>query len=263
MRFPLRAAFAALLWLVAAWPIALIAIAASSPPRAMQLEDAVVGTAHRLLLWIGIAAALALVLWPPFLPSLVLWFRKIRQRLSVNRLPTLEALDRLRSFENPADHLTAGRGLLAQGVPRQAVAHLVRAIELDGKDLRARFLLAQALTQLGALKDAAQILDQVVTQDSEHGFGDAMLLLAELNLKLGATETAAAALERFVARYGKRRQALFLLFLAQRELGKKKEALAALQDAARPLAKEERRDPSNRYWKARATVARWTAGGIA
>ena len=258
----MRAAFAVLLWLVAAWPVTLIAIAASSPVRAVRLENAILGTLGFAVTVAGGLAALALLLWPPFWPSVRLGLQKLKLRLSINRLPTLEALDRLRSFENPADHLVAGRGLLAQGLARQAVPHLSRAMQMDPTDLRARFSLAQAAQQLGAHADAEALLAGLVEQDPEHGFGDAMLHLARIRLRLGAAEPAAQGLERFLARFGKKREALFLLAKARLDLGDRARATAVFRDATRPLAPEERRDPNNAYWRARSRVLSWTSRGV-
>lgn len=256
----MRAAFAALLLAMAAWPLVLMAVGAGSPLRAVRLQLAVEHVARQGFLGLLALAAAALLLWPPFLPGLLLGLHKLKRRLSINRLPTLEAIARLQHFENPADHATAGRGLLAQGLPRQAAPHLMRALELDPTDLRCRFELGQALLQLGSLRDAKTLLEQVVAADPEHGFGDAQLRLADLQLRLRDPERAAMGLERFLARFGKKREALVLLAHACKELGRKEGAAAALREAARPLALEEKRDPQARYWRAKARVARWLWG---
>jgi tetratricopeptide (TPR) repeat protein len=133
-------------------------------------------------------------------------------------------------------------------------------LELDPTDLRARYELALALLQLGAVKDSETLLSQVVERDPEHAFGDALLRLADVRLRLGAPQPAADTLERFLTRYGRKREALVHLARSLRLLGRHEEARAALAEGARPLAKEELRDPHNRYWRAKAKVASWLAG---
>lgn len=261
MRISPRAVFAVLLWAIAAWPVVLIAIAVSAPLRAVRLELAVTGALGTVAVWGLGAAAIAILLWPPFLPGLRLWLRRLKLRLSLNRLPVYEALDRLRSFENAADHLVAGRGLLAQGQPRLAAQHLARAIELDPADPRARFELAEAARRLGAVADAEALLTDLVAKDPEYGFGDALLRLCDLQLRLGSTAKAALGLERYVSRYGKKREALFLLARARLDSGDRPGTREVLRDAVRPLAPEERRDPSHAYWRGRARVLGWTLGG--
>lgn len=254
MRSPLRTGFAALLWLAALTPPALYVVHLSSPAtavRAVARTQAVLQTAALIALGL---AVIALAFHPPFLPWLRVNGRRWRERLSTDPAPRLEALARLRNFENAPDHLLAGRSYLRQGDAARARAHLARAVALDAEHLPSRLQLGLALAALGDVQGAVEQLANVVQRDEKHGFGEALATLGELLVRGGANDRAVQVLERHEQLFGANPRVSFYKARALRMLDRHDDARSALRDAAQPLAKAHT-TPEAALFRARARVA--------
>ena len=258
MLHSLRALLAGLLWLCALVPPLLLAVHWwASPLAALQL-GAVLWVA---VVWIarvvGVAAIVALLAWPPFLPSLRVALQRLRGQMSVPRGPVLEAQARLRHFENPADHAVLGRSYRELGQLPRAVGHLTRALELEPDNTAARAALGQTLLELGDLQGALDHLGRVVQADERHAFGQPLLLLGEVLQRGGRPREAVTVLQRHEQLNGENPRAQLAQARALLALGEKARAREVLRRAAAKPPPGRRPTAQESLMRARAKALLW------
>lgn len=260
MVLSIRKVFSALLWGAALVPPALYVSSLSAPVETVQFAL----RAREYLLWTGAGVAalvlLLLLLYPPFLPFVRLQLAGIKRRLASDHKPLYDGLYRLQHLETHADHLQVGRAARNLGQLQMAAVHLARAFEMDPTHLSGRYELGRALCELSAFKDAVPILESVVREDEQHGYGDALHLLGMAYARAGATEQAITTLRRQQALFPHSRQVHLLLARVLSKAGDAEASIAELEKAAAPRQKDERVDHAEQLARAQARVALWRGG---
>jgi tetratricopeptide (TPR) repeat protein len=260
-KFPARAVFAALLWGTALSVLALVLAGHAAPLATDRIGGAILGgLSDALAIGIGLGLV-ALMLWPPFVPWLRVRFRRVRERMSVDRRPLLESLGRLAHFESAHDHLTAGRVLLRMGQAPRAWPHLERAFALDRESAAAAYLAGLALFELGAFPAARNALAHAVALEPEHAFGDALWAFGRTLAKLGAEAEAEQVLARHEARFGPSPRVDLLRARLARRRGEAGRARELLDRAATPPKDRGLQAPEDALARAQARVAGGRRGG--
>jgi len=141
-------------------------------------------------------------------------------------------------------NLAAGRGDLPS-----AISLYRQAVESDPQYLMAHFHLADALHQTGQFKDAYRSYDQVIVLDPKvelerQAFDAALLQMAGLDIKMGATERAVGLLEVLVAAVPDHPTAHLLLGQALMGLDRQDEARQELELHQRLAAQQTGSTPS-------------------
>src|SRR5688572_25050191 len=98
----LRSITLAIVWLVALWPVMLIAVHAASPLAAVQMVQVAGSWLVRLAIGAGALAVLLGILWPPFLPGLRLRWSRMRERLRQDPAQLHSVLSGLQHLETAA-----------------------------------------------------------------------------------------------------------------------------------------------------------------
>ncbi len=256
-----RLYFAAPLWLVALVPAVLFALHLNSPLEAVEISQGAEG-----VLWRGFQIGLAILvvaalLYPPFLPSLRLGLRRVRNRLSVDQGPMYRALEELRHLETAANHVVVARTMRSMGNLRGAVAHVLQAVEQEPDGLAARFLYGCLLREAGQPQAAAEQLARVVAAEANHAFGEAQVQLGLAQLQAGKESEALTTLEKHAAEFGGSRKTFYWIARAHLALGRAEDARAALRRAAAPPANDVRLTPEDIVYRARARVGLWVSRG--
>jgi len=255
MPFSIRAAFGLVLWIAALFPLVLYGVHRFSPVSAVQIALVAEG-AVRATLWFGTLAALvATVLYPPFLPSLRIGLRRLKGRLATDQGPMRHAQERLAHLETAPDHVIVGRALMQQGNLPQAVAHLRRAVELDPEHAGSHYHLALALARHGDPAGAAQQFTETVARDPGHAFGQAMLELGVTYERGGADDHAIEVLQRYHEQFGESRRSNYHLARAFARSGKSAEARTLLQRVAATADVGHQLSLDDQLLRARARVA--------
>jgi tetratricopeptide (TPR) repeat protein len=255
MLWSVRTAFACLLWLTAAVPLGLYALHQRSPEAAVRAV-LIGGNVVSWALVVGLlGGAAALVAFPPFLPALRLWLRRLRMQLGTDLGPLREAQARLRHLETAADHFVAGRVLLQQGRVREAAMHLDRAVHIDPHHAGSRYYLGLALAKVGQLQEAADQLVAAVQLDRSHAFGAALLELGIVLGRGGADAQAVEILAQHEREFGEHRRAMLHRARALHRLGRRDEALEVLRRAARPAAEGRALTLEDQLARAQARIA--------
>lgn len=246
----------------AAAALALALLAHSAPATALAIVEPLGVLLGRLAAWGLPAVALALVVWPPFLPGIRLWLSRMRDRMSVDQGPMLTAQDRLRHLETAPDHVTVGVAQLRLGQAARAIPHFGRALQLEPTHAAARFHLGRALLQVGAVDEARLALADVVRMDPAHAFGRARLELAEACERTGDDVAAERVLADHEREYGPQRRSDLARGRIALRRGDRDAARAFLDRAAAPPQSGTRRlTPDEAFDRARARVLRWGCGG--
>ncbi|MHC4813027.1 MAG: tetratricopeptide repeat protein [Planctomycetota bacterium] len=260
LRFSVRKVFAGVLWAAALVPPVLYVSSLSAP------VDTVLWAAQAgRYLWyaaiaLGATVVLLLLLYPPFLPFVRMGLSGIKRRLGTDHKPLYDGLYRLQHLETHADHLQVGRAARNLGQLPLALVHLARAFEMDPTHLAGRYELGRVLTEVSRFKDAVTILESVVQEDAQHGYGDALHLLGLAYSHVGAAEQAVSTLRRQQAQFPGNREVHLLLARVLSKSGDKQACIAELLEAARPRQKSERFDHAAQLARARARVALWRGG---
>ena len=256
-----RLGFAALLWLGALIPPGIYAVQLASPVETVELANRV-GAVMARALQIGVLAlVVAALLYPPFLPWVRLGFRRIRNRMSVDQGSMYRALEELRHLETAANHLVVARTMRNMGGLRGALAHAMRAVQMEPDGVAARFLLGSLLREAGQTQAAVEHLQAVVNKEPDHAFGEARVQLGIAQLQAGKDAEGLSVLEQHRAEFGGSRKTLYLIARARRTLGQSKEAREALLEAVSPGRDDERLTPEEELYRARARVGLWRTGG--
>ena len=223
--------------------------------------------AYRARLWAlygttGFAAGVILLLlvYPPFLPYLRLQIGTIKRRLGSDHKPLFDGLYRLQHLETHADHLAVGRAARNLGELPMAGMHLLRAFEMDNSHRSGRYDLGRVLCELGRFDDAVRVMESVVQEDEQFGYGDALHHLGLAQARTGATEKAIQTLRRQQEVFpGNRRVHLLLAQLLARH-GDKEGCIAELRLAAKPPESGQRLTHEDALARAQARVALWRGG---
>jgi tetratricopeptide (TPR) repeat protein len=122
----------------------------------------------------------------------------------------------------------------ARGDRVEAISLYRQAVENDPEYLIAHYHLAQALQQIGRLEDAYRSYENVVNLDPRsppevEAFDGALFQLASLDLRMGATERAAALLQVLVDAVPEHPEAHGMLARALTKLGRQEEARRELE----------------------------------
>ncbi|MCA8943261.1 MAG: hypothetical protein KDB80_11930 [Planctomycetes bacterium] len=262
-RNSIRIAFAVLLFVVAAIPPVLLLLDAEAPGRAARITGSVWAVAVQSF-WYALAAALvAALVYPPTMPWLRLLLRGMRERLTVDQSPMFQALGRLEHHETADDHFAIAQVRWQLRDIGKVLFHVNRALELDPRCTKARFLGAKALFDIGQVPHAANAYAQVVAADEQFGFGDALLGLGRCLVLLGQDADAVRALERHETIYGPSRRALVLRARLARREHDGAAARELLRRAAQPPGEGEPMSLEEQLARARARVALWRLGGVA
>ena len=250
---------------VGLWTVALVVfggytlslVAPIEVATAMRYAGEIVRFALLAALVTFIVAALV---WPPFLPSLRLSWRRLKGRLSVDRGPMLEALADLEHFETAPKHLAVARTAHTLGDVRRALPHAVKAVELDPQLLSARYTLGVLLREIGQTPEAVRQLGFVIERDHDRTFPGALIERARALLSLRADGEALVMLERHRQNYGPQRTCSLLRGRALRGLGREDEAKAAFTEAAAPPPEGVNLSAEDALTRAQAKVARVRPG---
>jgi len=209
---------------------------------------------------LGAITVLLLLTYPPFLPFVRLRLAGIKRRLGSDHKPLYDGLYRLQHLETHADHLQVGRAARNLDQLPLALVHLAKAFEMDPTHLSGRYELGRALCELSRFKDAATILESVIREDEQHGYGDALHLLGQAYARVGATEQAISTLRRQQALFPHNRHVHLLLARMLSKSGDTQGCITELEKAAQPRQKDERFDHAERLARAQARVALWRGG---
>lgn len=252
----LRLAIAVVPWSLALLVLAVLVTGLLSPAAGIELWQ----TSTEVAIWtswrLAIAAAVLLLLYPPFPAGVRVAFARFRARLQADRGKFLIAAGELRHLETAARQYEAGRAAMSIDSPREAVPHLVRALELEPTQLGARYQLGLAALQLGDLRAAEGLLAAVVASDPGHAFGDARLQLGRARQLQQKFEAARLDLEQHEREHGGNCRSHYWLGQVRRALGDADGARAAFHVAAHPTAKQKRTAEEDLF-RARARVALW------
>ncbi|MEO0479285.1 MAG: tetratricopeptide repeat protein [Planctomycetota bacterium] len=251
-----RLGLAAILLLASAGLIAPILLSLESAEAAVRLNEAL----RTVVLRLGIVAlglsVIAVLAWPPALPSLRLWWRRFLHSGQASSAAVQEAVGRLRNFDNPADRITMARSLADRGEHLASIEHWHRALEQDQSSLTARDGLGRALAKIGEHEKAITLLQSVRSEQPDFGFGDTLRILGRTLLKSGRYDEAAEVLEQHEQIAGTDRRVDLLRMRVHDRLGQPDVARQFRERARAPLAAQEKIQPEMALARARARVAR-------
>lgn len=250
----IRKIFAALLFLVALVPVAMVLMHEADPVGNLVFWYQFSGAAQRVGFYLALAAGAATLLYPPALPYLRLAFAKIRGRMGTDRAPLREGLVRLEHLETHDERLKVGRLARQLGNTKLAGENLARAFELDPKHVSGRYQFALLLSEVGNHADAATLMMTVVRDDEKHAFGDALFQLGLSLYRLHRDDEGIAALRRHLELFPGGRQAQLLLARTLADNGEMDAAREQLELARRPIEDGRRLDHREALARAQARV---------
>ncbi len=262
MSLSIRAVFAVVLWAAALLPVLLYVVHLSSPVAAVQVSLALGATVRNVLFYGAIAALLGIVVYPPFLPTLKIAFRRVKRRISTDLSALYEAQSRLEHLDTAADRLTAGRILLQQDRVRPAIEHLARAVELDPEHAATRYQLGLALGRAGDLPAATEQLRKVCEIDKGHAFGAGQLELGIVLERSGDNDGAIEVLEGHERDFGPNRRNMYHRALAHARRGERERSLEVLRATAAPPEADRKLTLEEELLRARARVALMRGGRL-
>ncbi len=252
--FPIRKIFAALLFVVALIPVAMVVMHEKDPFANLVFWFQAKEFAMQLGFYLILAGCAAALLYPPAIPFVRLRFSESWKRLGTDRGPLHEGLARLKHLETHDERLRVGKLARQLGDSQLAIENLSRAFELDPSHLAGRYQFALLLTELGNYEDAASLLISVVREDEKYAFGDALLQLGRCLYRRRRDSEAIAALQRLQELFPGGRQALLLLARALADNGALEPARQSLELAKRPIESGQRLTPREALARAQAKV---------
>jgi hypothetical protein len=250
----------ALVWLAAAWPVALWLVHRSDPELAVVIAHTATRWSWRVALVVG---AVGLVLFLAFPPAPA-WLRRAGSRvwlaITADQAPLVKARSELQHFETATRHAEIGRLLRLQRKNGEALQHFARAVELDQGIPSAWHQLGLVLFAQHEWQMAANAFHRAETLDPGHAFGDALLYLGRALHELGDPQ-ALPALQTHERRHGGGPRSHLWLSEALARAGDRTAALAALRVAAAPPP--QKLNAEENWFRALARVRLWGKGGAA
>jgi tetratricopeptide (TPR) repeat protein len=253
----------AFVWLLAAWPLALLLVHLGSPVAAVELEAGVGRVAVRTGVGAACILALAALAWPTVPAGIRLGLSRLRVALTTDRGPLMRAIAELRHVETAARRLEVGRLALRLRDLPLAAENLRRAIELEPGNIAAHYQWALLCLETSQLPQARAALAAIVAADPGHAFGEAMLLLGRTALRLGDAASARDVLLRHQREHGGSRRSHVWLAEACLAAGDTAAARDALAVAAAPPTTGPRLTAEENWYRAKARVARRRQGARA
>lgn len=159
-----------------------------------------------------------------------------------------------RGVETPHNQGKLGALLLARGRAKAALPHLERAVAGDPEAREARWNLAQALAACGQDARALAALAPLLRAEEGFAYGDALLLAARCERRMGQSQQALERLAAHERQCGAQPAALYERAHALRALGRKAEARAtfrSVQAASSAQVKWKRNADRRIEWLAR------------
>lgn len=246
-------------WIVAALPFVQWALFTIDPLLAVRTALVAENGLRHAGLGIGIAAAIALLLYPPFPAWLRLVLHRTKLTFSSDRGPLLRALAELEHFETAQRQLEVGRLAMQLGNVETAAPHLARAVELEPTLAAAQFQLGRFFFGQGALPQALDAFTRAESAESGHAFGEALLYAGRCLHLLGRDHDAVGVLREHARRHGGGRRSHYWLGEALLTIGDRDGARAAFVLAAAPT--KERLPAEENWFRALARVRLWRFGG--
>lgn len=202
------------------------------------------------------------------IPFLGFWFTAILLSAVLAKAGT-EAVDagRRRALErslgsvDTPHHKGKLAGLhLSQGRARRALPLFREALEMDPESLEWRYGFARAAAAVGGDERVRglEVLEGLLAEDEEHGYGAAMLLAARLDHSLARHDAASERIARFERNHGPAPESALLRARVERARGNAAAEAAALDEAA-ALASSHPGTRGSRGWtfRWRLRIARW------
>lgn len=201
----------------------------------------------RLLPWLALTAGIyILASWIPglrgltrvpflgfLLASMLSAFLLNRwQGWSQDRRRTAAQVRDLGQVDTPGNQGKLGTLLLGKGKPGEALEPLRRAAEGEPARLEWRYRLGCCELELGRPTQAIEWLEDVVAREEEHGFGAALMRLAEALAAAGRHGEALERLERFEHNHGANPESAYRRGQALLELSDRERAKRALAECS-------------------------------
>lgn len=154
------------------------------------------------------------------------------QRWSLDRRRTAAQVRDLAQVDTPGNQGKLGTLLLSKGKASEALDPLRKAVEGEPARLEWRYRLGCCELELDRPTQAMEWLEDVVARDEEHGFGAALMRLAEALGAAGLHAKALERLERFERNHGANPESAYRRGQALLELGDRESARQALAECA-------------------------------
>ena len=174
--------------------------------------------------------------------------RAYRARRDGAQMRELEAVD------SPRNRGKLGSLLAARGRLRAALPHLEAAAVGEPRVAEWRYQLGRSLLRLGRPDEARAHLRAAVDLNEEHGYGAALMRLAEAESRAGDPEASLASLERLERNHGESPESVYRRGDAFRRLKRRDEArraFARVPELAREVPRYQRGDAQGWAFKAR------------
>ncbi len=250
----IRLLFAILLWIVALIPLSLVLMGLNDSAQAIAWSTTLQSGSQYLGAIIVGTAVVALVLYPPALPSLRLAIHRSKTRMSIDQGPAAQALERIEHLPTGRDHLIVGTWAKDTGDLQRAATHLIEAIKLEPNSIPAHFAFAEVARKAGNLEVAFQEYAGVVQREPDHAYGRALLGLADTLKDLGQNEEALKAYAQHEKTHGEHRAAFVARAGILQQLGQREAATELLQRAA-AAPSSGKLPPEEAYWRAKAQMS--------
>ncbi|MHC4375350.1 MAG: tetratricopeptide repeat protein [Planctomycetota bacterium] len=154
------------------------------------------------------------------------------QGWSLDRRRTAAQVRDLGQVDTPGNQGKLGTLLLSKGKAGEALEPLRKAAEGEPARLEWRYRLGCCELELGRPTQAVEWLEDVVARDEEHGFGAALMRLAEALAGAGRHADALERLERFERNHGANPESAYRRGQALLELGDRERARRVLAECA-------------------------------
>jgi tetratricopeptide (TPR) repeat protein len=236
--------------------VLLLVVHLQSPVLAIAVASFAASLLWHLLLYGGLAFAVACLAFPPVPAALRLGCARLGAILRADRGCLMRTEADLRHVDSAARRLEAGRLALQFGEYRRALPHLQRALELEPDSVPARYQLGLWCLRQRRFAEAHALLQQVETRDPGHAFGEALLLIGRAAMRAGDSAAALRALREHQRRHGGSRRSHFWLAQAAVAQGDLETARAARDYAAAPPGPKQRLTAEENWYRARARVLR-------
>ncbi|MCB9878312.1 MAG: hypothetical protein H6835_12005 [Planctomycetes bacterium] len=243
------------LTVIAAWPLLLQALHASSPELAVRFVVVAQHWGARAGVGLGVAAAIALLLFPPAPAWLRRFVERTRSAWTVDRAPLLRALQELQHFESAQRHYEVARMAWIRSDLGLAGPHAARAVQLDPALPQSWHLLGQVLLRAGDPRQAAIAFHNAGRLEPGHAFGQALLFAARATHLAGDVPAALRLFEQHEHQHGGSNRSHYWYGDALAEAGRRDDAGRQFAAAAAPPP--QRLTAEENWFRALARVRCW------